>query len=61
MRPTQSGTVEPTRWRDAQARHVPGYIDHFCLLSLLISDFRFDFGLVPYLGTTAGFVADQLM
>ena len=23
MRPTQSGTAEPTRWRDTQARHVP--------------------------------------
>ena len=35
----------------------------FCLLSLLISGFRFDlvwFGSV-YLVTTAGFVADQLM
>ena len=27
MRPTQSGTAEPTQWRDTQARHVPGWID----------------------------------
>ena len=59
MRPTQSGTAEPTRWRDTKAKACT-WIDGPNQKVSNINSGLIWFGSV-YVVTTTGFVAHQLM